>query len=128
MADNSRYASRRPDDYQPRGGSSAPAGGPRTANDPLAELARLIGREDPFAELRQQTASARARGEPLAPARRDAPTPDWLGRPRAAPPAAGPDYDGAQEGPVDPRADASDAAHWRASRYRDQPVHDETGA
>jgi hypothetical protein len=122
MADNSRYASRRSDDYQ------APAGASPTANDPLAELARLIGREDPFAELRRQTASARARGEPLAPARRDTPAPDWLGGPRAAPPAARPDYVAAGNGPVDPRADASDAAHWRASRYRDQPIHDEAEA
>ena len=48
MADNSRYASRRPDDPPPRRGPGAPAG-----SDPLAELARLIGRDDPFADLRR---------------------------------------------------------------------------
>lgn len=47
-------------------------------NDPLAELARLIGQEDPFAPARQE-AQSRTHAQPRRPAEPAAP--DWLTRP-----------------------------------------------
>src|SRR5437667_4538016 len=82
MAEDTR---KRPDysgDY-----SSSPAREP--SNDPLAELARLIGQSDPFTDLkgrgtpRNPLDSMRAGDRPAPEQRRSAP--EWLARP--APPA-----------------------------------------
>jgi SPOR domain len=51
MADDSNFRSYRPADQRLPAQSAAPAGGRQGSNDPLAELARLIGQTDPFAEL-----------------------------------------------------------------------------
>jgi sporulation related protein len=130
MADNPRYGSRRGDGSEPRGG-------PRAGNDPLEELARLIGRDDPFADLRRDSPQSPPRPEPsarpepssrpeasvrpeppmAAPPREEAP--NWLARERG-----GPRRDVADE-PDAPRNDQSD---WRAGRYRDQGAREEPAA
>jgi hypothetical protein len=57
MADDNRYY--RSDDSYPRGESPPPSGRQENpVSDPLAELARLIGQTDPFADLRRQAARA----------------------------------------------------------------------
>jgi hypothetical protein len=53
MADDNRYY--RSDDPDARAASDRPVS---AASDPLAELARLIGQTDPFADLRRQAARA----------------------------------------------------------------------
>lgn len=52
MADDSNSRSYRPANPY-AGAGAAPAGNGRGGNDPLAELARLIGQNDPFADLRR---------------------------------------------------------------------------
>jgi hypothetical protein len=75
MADNSR---KRPefltDSFTPK--PNDPAG------DPLAELARLIGQSDPFAEQPRKAVDTFRAGDRPAPG---APAPEWLARPAAAP-------------------------------------------
>src|SRR4051794_34361629 len=55
MADDNRYY--RSDDSYTRGASAADPREP-PVSDPLAELARLIGQKDPFADLRRQARAA----------------------------------------------------------------------
>ncbi len=88
------------DDGYDRGGEPhAPA---RTENDPLAELARLIGQTDPFAMGRAnqpvQPRSEREYYQPPEPVADDEPPagpPPWMRRatPQAAPPAPQDDYE-----------------------------------
>jgi len=88
------------DDGYDRGGEPhAPA---RTENDPLAELARLIGQTDPFAMGRAnqpvQPRSERDQYQPSAPAADEEPAvgpPPWMRRatPQAAPAAPQDDYE-----------------------------------
>jgi hypothetical protein len=105
MADNPRYGAKRGDGAQPRGGA-------RASSDPLEELARLIGRDDPFADLRREHPQASPRPEPPAPTREEPAVQDW-GRQRS-----GPRHDVADDA-IEPRNDQPDA-QWRAGRYRDQ--------
>ncbi len=75
---------------------AAPAASPGAASDPLAELARLIGQTDPFAEFGRDNAR-RARPRPMAarrPAehRRRSRTKLRRRRPRMAPSAQHPSY------------------------------------
>jgi hypothetical protein len=108
----------RPDDPYAADPRSAP-GGP--GNDPLAELARLIGQDDPFAQLGK-------RGQGTPDSRPDAGgAPNWLARPGEAAhgradegqaydqPAAGHDpygqYDPRYDDPHDASADAYQGAY-----------------
>jgi hypothetical protein len=74
MADNPNSRSYRPADQRwPSQTAPAAAGSRDGGNDPLAELARLIGQTDPFAELNQHapprgSAAAGARPAPARPA------------------------------------------------------------
>ena len=76
--------------------------------DPLAELARLIGQSDPFAELGRRTpASAR---KPADNARSDdRPAPEWLARPPSAPEG--------DESYADEPQPRDDYAGYRADRH-----------
>lgn len=81
--------------------SSTPA---KPGGDPLAELARLIGQSDPFADLKGRSAAR----NPLDSMRSgDRPAPEWLARP--APPA---DDHYADEPRDDYRADPYDAQSY----------------
>ncbi|HXL48761.1 MAG TPA: hypothetical protein VN975_08225, partial [Xanthobacteraceae bacterium] len=51
MADDSRLRSYRSNDPYRRAAEPAPPSEEANARDPLAELARLLGQSDPFAEL-----------------------------------------------------------------------------
>jgi hypothetical protein len=60
MADDTNFRSYRPAD--PHGRPAAPAAGGRPAgSDPLAELARLIGQTDPFADMSHDSSRGSAR-------------------------------------------------------------------
>src|SRR5262249_33669666 len=83
---------------------SAPAKGGRR-NDPLAELARLIGKEDPFAALGRERAPAAQRQAPEA-------VPEWHSR-SGYEPHGQPEYDD--------RSFAADAHAYDAERYHDAP-------
>jgi hypothetical protein len=79
MADDHRLDSYRSNDPQRRAAEPSQSAEQPRASDPLAELARLIGQRDPFAEFgrsnsRQNSREAAARQTPAAPA---APTPQW---------------------------------------------------
>jgi hypothetical protein len=104
MAEDTR---KRPDfssDY------SSPAREP--GNDPLAELARLIGQSDPFSDLKGR-GSLR---NPLDTMRSDdRPAPEWLARP--APPADRHDDQYADEPPAAPHDD------YRADSYQTPDDH-----
>jgi SPOR domain len=76
MAQDSNLRPLRSDEAYSR--DSAPVGGGRS-NDPLAELARLIGQNDPFVDIRRQDprgSAAPAGGQHLTPQT----TPDWRAR------------------------------------------------
>ena len=64
MADQTRYPMQRGGSSETRSGSEGRFS--RRAEDPLAELARLIGQDDPFAELGgEQRASSRSQATPV---------------------------------------------------------------
>jgi len=99
-----------------------------SANDPLAELARLIGQSDPFTDL-----SKHSPRKPLTAIRNDRPAPEWLARPAppehdeydAEPashqPYGQPDHRAAQHEPHAPaRYDAESAAPAEAGDYPEQ--------
>jgi hypothetical protein len=91
-------------------------------NDPLAELARLIGQDDPFRESRPDAARTAPRRETPAQPYVEAPrsAPGWLAR-NSAPPAhdePAPRYDDEREGRSE-----SDARYQDDPRYAD-PHHD----
>ncbi len=76
MADDPRYRSQRPDPYaQDR--ASRPASGPQ--DDPLAELARLIGQDEAFIAASREGARTRPRDRQREPDR-DTSAPNWLTR------------------------------------------------
>ena len=94
MADDNRMRTFQPND--PSRGGAVPASERDRSNDPLAELARLIGQSDPFGE------QARSNAGDAAPRQHTPPTteaPDWRNRPppyalmraQPAPAAAHPD-------------------------------------
>jgi len=91
----------------------APAG-PRS-NDPLAELARLIGQDDPFAAVAKE--HERGASRPAAEPRSGQTTPEWLARPHP-------------EGPESPHDDAAgyhDAGYEEAHYYEAQQPGYEAG-
>jgi hypothetical protein len=114
MADNSR---KRPefltDSFTPKAKDPA--------SDPLAELARLIGQSDPFAEQpRKPVDTLRAGERPAAP--------EWLARPAAAPDHDEQDYP-APHGDYAPREDYhDDSAGHGAEAYEPAPSPEPTQA
>src|SRR5437868_995077 len=99
MADDPRYRSPNPDPYS-RDRTSRSAGPP---DDPLAELARLIGQDEAFIAASREGTRTRHRD---APHEREAESsaPNWLGR------AIG------GRNPHDERADAHTDTDWRGAR------------
>lgn len=107
---------------------------PQVENDPLAELARLIGQSDPFANFgREHQAAAPRRADPPAePAGYDVDRepdagelppgpPAWMRRqPVAAPRESAPRY--SYDEPYDPRAEA-EGASYAAPGYDHQTPH-----
>src|SRR5262245_32284596 len=91
---------------------------PRDAgNDPLAELARLIGQSDPFTDL-----SKRNPGKPFAALRNDdRPAPEWLARP------AEPAHDDYDEQPAARQADAQPTYHGVQDEPHAPAPHPESG-
>src|SRR5215510_8019162 len=89
MARDTNYRSLRPDEPYSRDSGSDPypreggSGGGR-GNDPLAELARLIGQDDPFAASGRHRARAGAAARPASDPYQDQQhgAPDWLSRQR----------------------------------------------
>lgn len=82
-------------------------------NDPLAELARLIGQDDPFRDARPAAPRREAPAQPYVEAPRSAP--GWLARTSAAP---------AHDEPPARYADAHDAHYEADARYQETPQHD----
>jgi SPOR domain len=76
MADDPRYRSQRPDPYR-QDRASRPESGPK--DDPLAELARLIGQDEAFIAASREGARTRPR-DPQREPDRDASAPNWLAR------------------------------------------------
>jgi SPOR domain len=74
MADDHRLDSYRSNDPQRRAAEPSRSAEPPRASDPLAELARLIGQRDPFAEFGRSNSRQTARQAQAAPA---APAPQW---------------------------------------------------
>src|SRR5215468_957283 len=66
MADNNTSRSYRSNDPYRRGSGSTSSGSQAAGGDPLAELARLIGQSDPFADV-GQTVPRRAEPQRAAP-------------------------------------------------------------
>jgi hypothetical protein len=112
MAQDSNLRHVRSDPYARE---SAPAG-----NDPLAELARLIGQNDPFADIGKD---ARAPARPAAPAPQEAP--EWLSRPASAQPHGAQAGHQDQAGYADPAAyQDPNAAYQDDPRYQDPHYQD----
>ena len=129
MADNQTQRPNRSNEPPARG---APAASPNPASDPLAELARLIGQTDPFAEYGQGNARR------AAPPQATEPAADWRVPPAAPMPApeahqpyadasyaAGADrYHGENEMPGFPAAHAggyeTDAYHQQQMQQGDE--------
>src|SRR6185312_9324400 len=89
MADDSNFRSYRPAD--PRWPApAAPEAATKGGSDPLAELARLIGQTDPFAEPQRGAAPTPVRPAPIAappqaPVRRPVPSPSTASDPYGSP-------------------------------------------
>ena len=108
MADNNDLRFDRSNNPYRHTAAPADAGAPRSGSDPLAELARLIGQTDPFAELNQSNAHGAEPRRAAAPdSRRNAPPPASSGYQRRDP------YEMASGGGLPPEPGADDA---RASR------------
>lgn len=91
----------------PAPGVSAKAPGKASGSDPLAELARLIGQNDPFSEYGRDGARRVAAPQPVEPA------PEWDAQPEEfAPPAAPPPNFGRQQFGGAPLA--TGAEHYQA--------------
>jgi cell division septation protein DedD len=135
MADDSRLRSYRSNDPYRRAVEPAPSSQEAGARDPLAELARLLGQSDPFAELGRSNSRPReAQNAPTtapadwrsAPARQSQFAAADSIRPRAQPPS--PDYADSPaperrsfDDPVydEPRSSAEQGAYYDA----DQSAH-----
>lgn len=83
MGDESSFRTRRDDLTGPGPGARAPGGNVRDAEDALAELARMIGDQDPFADFAEVS---RAPQQPEPPTRLRAPRTDAPTRAPASPP------------------------------------------
>lgn len=130
MADNKRLRSQRSNDPYRRGGHPA---GEQPSGDPLAELARLIGQSDPFADYGRKDArdrdqrDAQPKAPPASDWRKDAAAmPPYDSRPEEAlraPPAARREPRFAD--PPSPRHDAYQAAAEEPldRRYPERPGH-----
>ncbi|TMJ90380.1 MAG: hypothetical protein E6G76_06075 [Alphaproteobacteria bacterium] len=117
MADDSRLRSYRSHDPYRRAAEPAPPSEEASARDPLAELARLLGQSDPFAEL--------GRSNPRPREAQDAPTmvpPDWRSAPAPQPQFAAADSIRARAQP--PSLDYPDSPVPESRRF-DDPVYDE---
>ena len=73
-----------------------PAAGQGAGNDPLAELARLIGQDDPFAQMGKRPQAPQGAADPHADAEL---APNWLARPGQADEAPQPPGDDYYEAP-----------------------------
>ena len=116
MAQDTNLRTARPDEL-----SSRDAGAAGRNNDPLAELARLIGQNDPFADFGRQETRGSAR--PQAAASQVAP--EWLARS-----TDGPAYDdqGSRRGSSQSQAGYEDAAYQNDGRYADSGYQEYQGA
>jgi hypothetical protein len=135
MADDTRYQGK--NDLYPRGGNSG-GGGP-AASDPLAELARLIGQNDPFSEFNR----GRQAQEPRPPAHEPPPV-EWQPSARAHddynhPPAAEPRFEDPPRQYVEPEPyqyepsrslqppPAAPAQRYEAPRHEEQHYPEQHG-
>ena len=117
MADDSRLRSYRSNDPYRRAAEPAPPSQEPGTRDPLAELARLLGQSDPFAEL--------GRSNPRPREAQDAPTTapaDWRSAPARQPQFSAADSIRART--QRPSLDYPDAPA-RESRHFDDQVYDE---
>ncbi len=101
--------------YRPNDARSAPQGTSAAANDPLAELARLIGQSDPFAEFGRDAAR---RAAPPRPA--DAPA-DWPAPPANPAHAQAPAAPAPSTQPDMPQAQPYGAPNYEPQRYNTAP-------
>jgi hypothetical protein len=113
MADDSRLRSYRSNDPYRRAAEAAPPGEEAGARDPLAELARLLGQSDPFAELGRS--NPRPREAQAAPT--TAPV-DWRSAPARQPQFAAADS-------VRARAQRPSLDYTDPSVPESRPVYDE---
>jgi SPOR domain len=125
MADDYTSRSPRSNDPYRRAAGPAEADGPPRSSDPLAELARLIGQTDPFAEFARNTARAAEQPAqappPSAPDWRRGPAPSYA-TPRAQPAAAGPASSGYQR--RDPHQMVSGSEEVPQPEYDDSHGYD----
>ena len=120
MADDNRLRSHRTND--PYGRAAEPAQLEANIRDPLAELARLLGQSDPFAEFGQANRSSREAHD--APATAPA---DWQGAPAREPQLAAGDASWADYTPApDSRLhdDAHASADHQSGYYADERADD----
>ena len=120
MADDSRLRSYRSHDPYRRAAEPAPPSEEASTRDPLAELARLLGQSDPFAEL--------GRSNPRPREAQDAPTmapTDWRSAPARQPQFAAADSLRARA--QRPSLDYSNSPVPESHRF-DDPVYDEPHA
>ena len=118
MADDSRLRSYRSNDPYRRAAEPAPPSEEAGARDPLAELARLLGQSDPFAEL--------GRSNPRPREAQDAPTmapADWRSAPARQPQFAAADSIRARA--QRPSLDYADSPAPEESHGFDDRVYDE---
>ena len=134
MADDSNFRSHRPADQRWPAQAAPAAGGREAANDPLAELARLIGQSDPFAD---PNAGAARAGAPPAPSRsmpagmpplRPARTPAPPAAPVPSDPYGSPlEFGGQQFGFTDPQQEsfqpAYDPAIYGTAQQQQAPAY-----
>jgi hypothetical protein len=129
MAENLRYRQNHQDESHARDTTpdARPAQPAQPAqNDPLAELARLIGQNDPFAEFGRANARA-AQAQHSGDA--GAPAPEWLNRSgnagqyqgSAADPYAAPGYEGQDYGDQHYASEQRDSTHYRDDAYAAAP-------
>jgi hypothetical protein len=116
MADDRNQRPYRSNDLPVRGAPAA-APGPQGSGDPLAELARLIGQNDPFAEFGRDG----RRAAPQQPAERPV---DWSAQPASYPayaaPATVPNF-GASDFYAAPAGHPQDAQHFAPPSAARQP-------